>query len=97
MRLEVNTSRYSNKLAIHIDEPFLMVTVGTKERGRISYDAAVRLLLVQAEECNQEPRMRYGDGEPATYMGVTSEGALVQEEAAILIMPTKYKQDTGEA
>jgi hypothetical protein len=91
--MEIKTGRGFHELSIHLTNPMVMVAVGTKERGRIGYDAAVRLLLKEAEENNEEPLMRYGDGEPATYMGVSNEGALFGEETVILVMPTKPKSD----
>lgn len=88
MRIHMKTGVWGHReLSIHLKEPWLVLIVGTKESGRIGYDAAVRLLLKEAEEQNQEPLMRYGDGEPATYMGVSNE----HEETVILLMPTKYK------
>lgn len=94
MRMQMKSAPHGkNELSIHIQEPWVLVSVGTTERGLITYEEAVCLLLKDAEEREQEPLMRYGDAEPAVYMGVSNEGALFDEETVLLLMPTKYKRD----
>lgn len=84
-------TRHPATISIDLTEPFVLITVGTKERGLIEYDHSVRILLKEAQERGQEPLLRYGDGTPATYLGVAKPGAIADEELAILVMPTKRK------